>query len=86
MTDENAHTSGSSGGAWCPHCRRYHFEGPCPTPLYAAPLQPAPQILGPFQGCICPPGSNLTCQNPMCPRKGGAVYYGAPALTGSMGG
>jgi len=20
-------------------------------------------------GCICPPGANLQCQNPMCPRK-----------------
>lgn len=22
------------------------------------------------QGCICPPTSEQTCQNPMCPRKG----------------
>lgn len=21
-------------------------------------------------GCICPPGANLTCEAPMCPRKG----------------
>jgi hypothetical protein len=21
------------------------------------------------QGCICPPGANLTCQAPLCPRK-----------------
>lgn len=21
-------------------------------------------------GCVCPPGSNLTCQNPICPRGG----------------
>jgi hypothetical protein len=34
-----------------------------------------PQMLGritlpPNQpGCICPPGANLTCQAPMCPRK-----------------
>lgn len=20
-------------------------------------------------GCICPPGANLTCQSPLCPRK-----------------
>lgn len=24
----------------------------------------------PAPGCICPPQSNLTCENPMCPRKG----------------
>lgn len=22
----------------------------------------------PVHGCICPPGANLTCCNPMCPR------------------
>ncbi len=21
-------------------------------------------------GCICPPGANLTCQAPLCPRRG----------------
>lgn len=21
-------------------------------------------------GCICPPGANKECENPMCPRKG----------------
>lgn len=24
---------------------------------------------GPVQGCICPPTSERTCQNPLCPRK-----------------
>lgn len=29
-------------------------------------------------GCICPPESNLTCQNQICPRKSGIV----PITTG----
>jgi hypothetical protein len=23
----------------------------------------------PSHGCICPPGANLTCEGPFCPRK-----------------
>lgn len=51
-------------------------EGPCPcpnNPLYR-PRQPAwpgmyviPQPLP--QGCVCPPTSEKTCENPTCPRK-----------------
>jgi hypothetical protein len=26
-------------------------------------------MFGPYMGCICPPGANLQCENPMCPRK-----------------
>lgn len=44
--------------------------GPCPCPNnpmwqpYQGPLvHPVPQ------GCICPPTSEQTCQNPTCPRK-----------------
>lgn len=22
-----------------------------------------------IMGCICPPGANMTCENPLCPRK-----------------
>ncbi len=29
------------------------------------------------QGCICPPTSEQTCENPMCPRKGN--YGSLPA-------
>lgn len=28
---------------------------------------PAPPMAG--HGCICPPGANLQCENPLCPRK-----------------
>lgn len=33
--------------------------------------QPQPQVISiaPAMGCICPPGANLQCQNPNCPRK-----------------
>ena len=24
---------------------------------------------GPIMGCVCPPTSEQTCQNPLCPRK-----------------
>ena len=33
-----------------------------------APLQSA-------HGCVCPPGSEMTCQGPFCPRKG--WHFGA---------
>lgn len=23
----------------------------------------------PAMGCVCPPGANFLCQNPLCPRK-----------------
>lgn len=32
-------------------------------PHWNAPTAPAPQ------GCICPPTSEQTCENPICPRK-----------------
>lgn len=38
---------------------------------------PAPGVMNPFyttpavpMGCICPPTSEQTCQNSLCPRKG----------------
>jgi len=42
--------------AFCGNCRR----------LSAGPaIEPEPA-----RGCICPPGANLTCEAPLCPRKG----------------
>lgn len=46
--------------------------GPCPCPhnplnQYAHQnLQSWPQ---PQQGCVCPPTSEKTCENPTCPRQ-----------------
>lgn len=59
---------------------------PCPCRMIAPPgyqgiWQP---ILSPTMGCVCPPTSEQTCQNPMCPRKnhlGG--YNPAPNSTGA---
>ena len=31
---------------------------------------PKPAIDPQPRGCICPPGANLTCESPTCPRKG----------------
>ena len=33
-------------------------------PDIAAAAMPAPRM-----GCICPPGANKDCENPLCPRK-----------------
>lgn len=45
--------------------------GRCPhgLPLFncaicATPMPPQPM------GCICPPGANIECKNPLCPRRG----------------
>jgi hypothetical protein len=39
----------------------------------AEPIHPAPGYspAAAAPGCVCPPGANLTCENPACPRKGG---------------
>jgi hypothetical protein len=51
----------------------YGHEDHCPHPGYPcickyAPPAPAPVVTG--MGCICPPGANMTCKNPLCPRGG----------------
>ena len=33
------------------------------------PVKPDPAPVVSAQGCICPPGSEATCQGPFCPRK-----------------
>ncbi len=50
----------------CPTCHQY-YEGyhQCPG---IQPWQP-PQITAPTMGCICPPGANKDCENPICPRR-----------------
>ena len=50
----------TTGG--CPLCHSGIYQWPVyelpPTPIFVPP------------GCICPPTSEKTCQNPLCPRKG----------------
>jgi hypothetical protein len=44
------------------------------------PPQPTPTAWPTPMGCICPPGANLECQNPRCPRKPAPPLY----ATGDM--
>lgn len=46
----------------CPICFPHLVGGP--TIGISYPVQPAQA------GCICPPTSEQTCMNPVCPRKG----------------
>lgn len=56
--------------------------GPCPG-LGIAPQHyqgiPSPVHVMP-RGCICPPTSEQTCQNPNCPRKPTAWGTGAAVM------
>lgn len=53
----------AGGTILCPTCNRYHQPfGVCMGP---APFLPHAAAAG----CICPPGANLQCENPSCPRK-----------------
>lgn len=36
-------------------------------------------------GCVCPPGANLTCERPDCPRRpGGSTKGFGPGDTGDL--
>lgn len=55
--------TGEPPRCWC--CGDYHFGNQyCVPPI--TPIQPTQPIVA---GCICPPTSEKTCENPMCPRK-----------------
>ena len=45
-----------AGGCTKPQCPRFTLQ-------YSPAQVPA-------MGCICPPGANKECDNPLCPRKG----------------
>jgi hypothetical protein len=47
--------------AGCPIC------DPPPFPLTGPIIPPLPVVQP--QGCVCPPTSEKTCENPTCPRK-----------------
>ena len=38
-------------------------------PQSEPPAPPFPKPPVPAMGCICPPGANKDCENPLCPRK-----------------
>jgi hypothetical protein len=48
--------------------------------LYS-PQTPGPYIPPAPMGCICPPTSEKTCENPMCPRKGITIGAGTTQLS-----
>jgi hypothetical protein len=62
------HTScGPCGNVLCPiyGCQKQNR-------IVASPALPGHcyyPVMTPPQGCICPPTSEQTCQNPACPRK-----------------
>lgn len=51
-------TGGSCGDPNCPNVNRAGWPPMPPAPIYPAPV-----------GCICPPTSEQTCGNPVCPRR-----------------
>jgi hypothetical protein len=63
------------------HCTRW----PCPicNPGYPQPFVVQP--VTPPMGCICPPTSEKTCENPMCPRKGIKISASGPLGSVSNG-
>jgi hypothetical protein len=52
------------------------------APRHAVPAAPVPQPAAAV-GCVCPPGANLQCERPDCPRKG---FSGGKAFTPGLGG
>lgn len=41
----------------------------CPLCEMGVTFANGPTIAMPSYGCICPPGANLQCNNPVCPRN-----------------
>ncbi len=58
LTQAIAATTGDPIPCWC---GRHHWPL-CPPMVAVNPFIPP-------QGCICPPTSEKTCENPSCPRK-----------------
>ncbi len=57
--------------------------GDCPNSV----KPPSPNLMAPYavpaqvtQGCICPPTSEKTCENPICPRQNPLKKLGAGYL------
>lgn len=54
-----------------------------PRPIMQSPSQPmAPAAPYRPMGCICPPTSEKTCENPMCARKGFKISAGLALTNG----
>ena len=71
---------------WCRACQAaVTVPHSCSGARYV-PVSSPPQPSTTY-GCICPPGANLDCQSPMCPRRNpfsGTVTYATPSDQGSL--
>lgn len=56
-------------GYTCPVCHVWVQSGAAHSCVQTQPLGVWPLATIPGMGCICPPGANLTCEAPHCPRK-----------------
>lgn len=59
------HQAGTSVESVCWRHGRYDGVGDCPK----CSQRTVSRIVPPPAGCICPPTSEQTCQNPTCPRR-----------------
>lgn len=58
--------------ATCPQCGAFYCTCHVKPWWTRVDIEPSQR---PF-GCICPPTSEQTCENPLCPRKGLTVKVG----------
>lgn len=63
----------------CPRTSDGHCALCNPRPAFVLP--PAPQYLERPVGCICPPTSEKTCENPTCPRSGPRISVAGHTAT-----
>jgi hypothetical protein len=65
MSNEGGHPQVFTGQPWVPLGDPHPMMPGAPAlPFFPAMTMPAP-------GCVCPPGSEATCQAPVCYRRGG---------------
>lgn len=79
----------SPNGYYCPGCRTYiapsmqpHTCGDGST-IFGSGGFPLGRGGAGGYGCICPPGANLACQAPYCPRKPPVAIPGIQSSGGS---
>jgi len=80
---EMSAASQATGTIPCPACGSYYcprfYGGVCPAMTSIIVVPPGWERYAPLsqpRGCICPPGSEKTCQGPLCPRRGAIVLSG----------
>lgn len=63
-------------------CNGTQFQTIFSPEQFANVFQPVPMAL---MGCVCPPGANKDCENPMCPRRNPAAALSQHGPAGSYG-